>query len=216
MSLRSLECRLRWRQKGSWLTPVGFGWLFLGIWGLLLSHEPPQVKAGFMLLLPSLWALIALMAVGRGLEPNPTEEAWVALRSALPHKERLYRLQLFFLVLLTVGAQVLSLPLLRLLWDFPWSWMGPSALILGTTMPSFILLGLLIQALMPPRETSGFLLAFILIPLYIPILLWSAGAIEALLYGRPYLPYLALLLALQLALWQGVPWGLSAIERVWL
>jgi heme exporter protein B len=85
------------------------------------------------------------------------------------------------------------------------------ALILVT--PALSLLGGLGAALTLGARRGGLLLAFLILPLFIPILILGMGAIAAVAEGRSALGALELLGALDLGLLALVPWAMATALR---
>lgn len=78
-------------------------------------------------------------------------------------------------------------------------WLLPATLLLAT--PLLSLIGAVCVALTVGMHRSGMLLALLVLPLYVPVLIFGAGACDAAQAGLPYLaPLLWLGAALVLAL----------------
>jgi heme exporter protein B len=86
-----------------------------------------------------------------------------------------------------------------------------AALALGT--PSLSLIGALGAALALGARRAGALMALLVLPLYIPALIFGVAAVDAALAGRPASPYLAILGALLLAAIPLCPWATAAALR---
>jgi heme exporter protein B len=85
------------------------------------------------------------------------------------------------------------------------------ALALGT--PSLSLIGALGAALTLGARRGGALLVLLVLPLYIPALIFGVAAVDASLSGLAALPHLAILAALLLAAIPLCPWATAAALR---
>ena len=85
------------------------------------------------------------------------------------------------------------------------------ALVLGT--PTLSLIGALGAALTLGARRAGALLALLILPLYIPALIFGVAAVDAALAGFATTPHLAILGALLLAAIPLCPWATAAALR---
>jgi len=112
---------------------------------------------------------------------------------------------------LTTGLPlIVTAPLLAVLMQLPaegfWTLLG--ALLLGT--PTLSLIGAVGAALILGSRRGGVLLSLLVLPLYIPILIFGVSAVDAAIFDqavRPHLLFLAALLVGSLAL---TPWAAAA------
>ncbi len=86
-----------------------------------------------------------------------------------------------------------------------------AALALGT--PTLNLIGGLGAALILGARRASGLLALLVLPLYIPILIFGVAAVDAAILGLPALPHLAILGACLLVALALCPWGTAAALR---
>lgn len=86
-----------------------------------------------------------------------------------------------------------------------------AALALGT--PTLNLIGGLGAALILGARRSSGLLALLVMPLYIPVLIFGVSAVDAAMFGLTALPHLAILAACLLAALALCPWGTAAALR---
>lgn len=98
---------------------------------------------------------------------------------------------------------VVAAPLLGVLMQLPAEgfWVLVLAMLVGT--PSLSLIGVVGAALTLGARRGGVLIALLVLPLYVPTLIFGAAAVEAVLTGgeaRPHLLFLAAILALALPL----------------
>jgi heme exporter protein B len=87
-----------------------------------------------------------------------------------------------------------------------------ASLLIGT--PSLILLGSTATALTLGARRQGVLLALLVLPLYVPPLVFGAAAVEASATGGSSRPHLLLLAALSLAALGLAPWASAAALRL--
>jgi heme exporter protein B len=185
---------------------------------------------------------VLLFPFGVGPEPNILARIaagvlWVtALLAALLSLERLFAaeqedgsLDQLALLPLPLGLVVLAKVLAHwLLAGLPLTLLAPvlavalgmdpaaypvlvAALALGT--PSLSLIGALGAALALGARRAGALLALLVLPLYIPVLIFGTAAVDAALAGFAVGPHLAILGALLLAALPLCPWATAAALR---
>jgi heme exporter protein B len=112
---------------------------------------------------------------------------------------------------LTTGLPlIITAPLLAVLMQLPSEGFGVliAALLLGT--PTLSLIGAVGAALILGSRRGGVLLSLLVLPLYIPILIFGVSAVDAAIFDqsvRPHLVFLAALLVGALAL---TPWAAAA------
>jgi heme exporter protein B len=91
-------------------------------------------------------------------------------------------------------------------------WLLALGLLIGT--PTLSLLGAIGAALTLGLRAGGGLLALLILPLYVPILIFGAGSIDAMRTGLGAGPQLSLLLAALLAALVGAPLAAAAAVRI--
>ena len=185
---------------------------------------------------------VVLFPFGVGPEPNILARIaagviWVAaLLASLLSLERLFltdyedgSLELLALSALPMEAVVLAktlahwlvtgvplivaAPLLAVLLNMEAEGFGVLVLTLAVGTPILSLIGAIAAALTLGARRGGVLLSLLILPLYIPVLIFGAGAIDAALTGltpRPHLLILSGLLAAALPL---APWAGAAALR---
>jgi heme exporter protein B len=170
-----------------------------------------RVSTGVVLSMAALAALLSLDRLYQGdfedgsldlmaLGPLPLELA--ALAKALAHW-------------LSTGLPLLiAAPLLALMLNAPTESYGPMLLALALATPALSLLGGLGAALTLGSRRGGILLTLLILPLYVPVLIFAAGIISRslLLEGDPA-GALLLLSGLDLGLLAVTPWATAAALR---
>ena len=109
---------------------------------------------------------------------------------------------------------VLLAPVLALQFDLPWDAIGVLAASLALGTPVLSLLGAIGAALTLGLRGGGVLVALLVLPLYIPVLIFGAGAVSAQASGQgasAHLQLLAGVLAASLAL---APWAAAMALRL--
>lgn len=179
------ELRLAWRRRGQLLQPLVF-------YALVMLLFPLGAGADLALLgqaAPSLLWVAALLAVllaqGTLFSADLEEggiELWVTSGVSLGW---------LALAKLIAHAMIVSLPLI-LVGPVLAGWLGlrgealwvlAASMALG--MPVLCWIGALGTALTLGLPRGGILLALIVLPLYIPVLMFGAGAVHAAVEGRP-------------------------------
>tara|TARA_R100001480_G_scaffold3572_2_gene9284 strand:- start:245 stop:775 length:531 start_codon:yes stop_codon:yes gene_type:complete len=116
---------------------------------------------------------------------------------------------------LSTGLPLLLLsPLVALLLGLEQAALGAMALTLLLGTPLLSLLSVLGSALTMAADKGGILLALLILPLYIPLLIFASSAIEAASIGLEYQGQLAILLAMLLLALALVPMAVTSALRI--
>ena len=177
------DARLVWRRRGDALQPALFALLVVVLFGLALGGEAASLarNAGAVLWVAVLLAgLLSLDTLFRGDAEDGSLEQW--LLAPVP---------LAWLVAVRVIAHwttsvlplVLVAPLLGEFLHLPRAQLPVlmAALLLGT--PLLSLLGAVVAALTVGMRRSGILVALLALPLYVPVLVFGAGAMDMAAQG---------------------------------
>lgn len=198
------ECRQTWLHASLWLAPIGVGAIFLLLCGMMLGSGI-EARESMLVFLPILWGFVILSSVGQGLPIFQEEAFFLCYSTRRGSLSVLYQKQLLLLSFaLWLGLSILAF-LSVLFFGLTIALLGVQLLVLSLVVPSFLALGHLINSLLPNKSSGSVLLSFLLFPLYIPILILSALALQAAWAQMPFMPYCALLLAIQMVLWVFVP-----------
>ncbi|MDO5504680.1 MAG: heme exporter protein CcmB [Pseudoxanthomonas suwonensis] len=189
------DLRLVWRRRGDALQPALFALLVVVLFGLALGGEAASLSqnAGAVLWVAVLLAgLLSLDTLFRGDAEDGSLEQW--LLAPVP---------LAWLVAVRVIAHwttsvlplVLVAPLLGEFLHLPRAQLPVlmAALALGT--PLLSLLGAVVAALTVGMRRSGILVALLALPLYVPVLVFGAGALDLAAQGLDPVGALLLLAA---------------------
>lgn len=176
-SLLARDLRLLWRRRGDAAQPILFAVLVVALFALALGGEPEllQSVASAVLWLSILLAgLLSLDTLFRSDAEDGSLEQW--LLSPVP-LAWLVAVRVFSHWLTTAFPLVLVSPLLAELMHLPRAQLPAllAALALGT--PLLSLLGAVVAALTVGMRRAGILLALLVLPLYVPVLVFGAGAV---------------------------------------
>ncbi|MCK5092954.1 MAG: heme exporter protein CcmB, partial [Gammaproteobacteria bacterium] len=117
--------------------------------------------------------------------------------------------------LLTGLPLVLITPLIGLQYNLSETALGVMMLVLLIGTPILSLLGAIGAALTLGLRGGGIILALLILPLYIPVLIYGAGAISASSMGFTAIqPYLLLLTAFLILAVMFTPWATAAALRI--
>jgi len=208
------DLMLAFRRRSDLLNPLIFFLMVASLFPLGISPEPTfleQIAPGVV------WvgALLATLLSMDGLFRSDFDDGTLEQTLLSPQP-------LFMVVLAKVTAHwmttglplTLMAPLLGVMLFLPAEGMGGLmvSLLLGT--PTLSLVGAIGAALTVGLRKGGVLISLLVLPLYIPVLIFGAGAVQAAVTGLPLGGYLALLgaiLALGVAL---APLAIAAALRI--
>jgi heme exporter protein B len=195
------DLTLVWRRRGDAANPILFALIVVALFPLSIGPEPEQLRriaAGVVFVAVLLAGLLALDTLFRGDHDDGSLEQLVLS----PHPlSLLLACKIAVHWLTTALPLILAAPLLGELMhvDDSVRWLLPATLLLAT--PLLSLIGAVCVALTVGMHRSGMLLALLVLPLYVPVLIFGAGACNAAQAGLPFLaPLLWLGAALVLAL----------------
>lgn len=208
------DLRMVWRRRGDAMQPVLFALIVVTLFPLALGGDGPmlaRIAPGVLWVAVLLSGLLNLDALFRGdLEDGSLEQmmlsttplAWLVALRILVH----WCVSALPVLLLT--------PLLAEMLHLPRPLLGPLMISLALGTPLLSLLGAVVAALTVGIRRSGMLLAVLALPLFVPVLVFGAGAVVAASQGLPWVGALYLLaagLALSLVL---APLAAAAALRI--
>ncbi|HEY1044703.1 MAG TPA: heme exporter protein CcmB [Telluria sp.] len=208
------DLMLAWRRRADVAGTLVFFLVVASLFPLAVGPEPALLRtmgAGVVWIAA---LLASMLALGRLFEPDHADGTLEQLLlSPVP---------LALLVLAKVAAHwlvsglplVLLAPVLALQYDLP-SGSGPvlaASLLLGTPVLGFI--GAMAAALTLGVRGGGVLIGLIVLPLYIPVLIFGTAAAGAVASGMDAGPYLMLLGAMLAAAVALAPWATAAGLRI--
>lgn len=180
------DLRLVWRRRGDAMQPLLFALMVVALFPLALGAESPmlaRIAPGVVWVAVLLAGLLTLDLLFRSdLEDGSLEQL---LLSPVP---------LAWLIGMRVAVHwaVTSLPLLLLtpllaeLLHLPRPLLMPLLLSLAIGTPLLSLIGATVAALTVGIRRSGMLLAVLALPLFLPVLVFGAGAVVAASQGLPW------------------------------
>lgn len=205
---------LAYRRRSDFMNPLAFFLIVCSLFPLGVGPDPAQLA----LLAPGILWVVALLACllstdtmlrhdfdDGSLEQmilSPAPLYMQAMAKTLSH----WLLSGFPLTLMS--------PLLGLLLQLPDEGMGALVLsmALGTASLSFI--GAIGAGLTVGLRKGGLLLSLIILPLYIPVLIFGVGTVQAAVNGLPYLGMLAILGAFLMLALSLAPLAIAAAIRI--
>jgi heme exporter protein B len=156
-------------------------------------------------------ALLASMLALERVFQTDYEDGSLELLALSPMPLELAVLAKVFAHWLTTGLPLIAAtPLLAVLLNLEWAALAVLIPTLGIATPTMSLVGAVGAALALGSRRGGILLSLLVLPLYVPVLIFGAGAADAALGGfsaRPQLLVLAGLFCAALAL---CPWAAAA------
>ncbi|PUE53104.1 heme exporter protein CcmB [Limnohabitans sp. 2KL-17] len=208
------DLRLAFRRKSEWLGVVFFFVLVAALFPLAIGPEPATLR----LIGPGvLWVaalLASMLSLGRLFDADHQDGSLEQMAlSAAP---------LSWLVSAKLGAHwlmsglplVLLSPLLGLQFALDPDALAMLALTLLIGTPVLTLLGAIGAALTLGVRGSGMLQSLLLLPLYVPVLVFGTGAVDAQVRGLGAEAHVSVLLALLLAAAAFSPWACAAALRL--
>ncbi|WP_413110683.1 heme exporter protein CcmB [Thaumasiovibrio sp. DFM-14] len=208
------ELKVAFRRKTDVLNPLWFFILVITLFPLAIGPEPnllARIAPGIIWVAALLSCLLSLERLFKDDFLDGTLEQMLLQTTALP-----------LLVLAKVTAHwiltglplIIISPLLALLLSLDVaSWLAvATTLALGT--PTLSLLGAVGVALTVGLQKGGVLLSLLILPLYIPVLIFATAAIDAAGLGLSYQGQLAMLAAILVAAFTLTPFAIAAALRI--
>lgn len=193
------ELKLLWANKHDYLQPIFFFLMVLSFFPLAISVSPSQLA----LLFPGLFCITMLLSHLLSLSSlfqqdyeDGTLMQWLIQPEPLTN---LIRIKLFCHILLFMFSMFLLIPMGMVLYHIPFVQAGLYFEVTFLAVPSITILGATASALTVALKKGFLLLSLLVIPFYIPILLFSTLALEKNMHGLNNHGELALLLASGLA-----------------
>lgn len=208
------ELRLLARQKSDWLNPVLFFVIVLTLFPLGVGPEPNMLRIiapGIVWIAALLSVLLAAERLFKDDYRNGVIEQLVAAR----HTLLAFVLAKIASNWLSTGLPLILLaPVVALLFNMELPALHAMALTLALGTPVLSLLSVLGAAITVSADKGGILLALLILPLYIPLLIFASAAIEAASMGLEYRGQLAVLLAIVLFSLALVPMAVCSALKI--
>ena len=217
ISLRALAARdllLAFRQRADLLTALLFFVIVASLFPLGVGADPQLLRS----IGPGVMWVAALLAAMLGLNRLfAADYADGSLEQILLAPQPLSLLVLAKVLahwLATGLPLALIAPLLGLQYDLPAAALGVLSLSLLLGTPILSLLGAIGAALTLGLRGGGTLISLLVLPLYVPVLIFGAGAVDASAAGLDYGAQLSLLGAFLLVTLVFSPWATAAALRI--
>ncbi|PCF96991.1 heme exporter protein CcmB [Vreelandella nigrificans] len=208
------DMMLMLRRRGEVLNPLVFFALVITLFPIGISPDPELlavIAPGLLWVAALLAALLSLDSLFRSdyedgsleqllLAPQPL--AALGLAKVAVHW------------LLTGLPLALMAPLLGIMLALPTGSYAVLALSLALGTASLSLIGAIGAALTVGLARGGVLLSLLVLPLYIPVLIFGAGAVQAAIMGDGVTAHLAILGALLAVALMLAPWAIAASLRI--
>lgn len=182
-ALLARDLKLLWRRRGDAAQPILFALLVVALFALALGGNPQllqRVASAVLWLSVLLAGLLSLDTLFRGDAEDGSLEQWLLSPVPLPW---LVAVRVFSHWLTTAFPLVLVSPLLAELMQLPHEQLPVLVASLALGTPLLSLLGAVVAALTVGMRRSGILLALLVLPLYVPVLVFGAGAVAASAQG---------------------------------
>jgi heme exporter protein B len=212
-ALLQRDLKLAYRQASDSMTVLAFFVLATVLFPLAVGPEPAilaRIGAGVV------WvaALLAAMLSMDRMFQSDYDDGTLELLVIAPGQLELCVLAKAAAHWLTTGVPlIVAAPLMGLFLNLDAHGYGTLllALLLGT--PSLSLIGAVGAALVLGARRGGALLSLLILPLFVPVLIFGVGAVEAALTDVSARPHLLVLTALTLAALALAPWPAAAALR---
>lgn len=202
------------RSRNEIINPLAFFGIVIALFPLAVSPEAAvlsKIAPGIIWVAALLATLLSLDGLFKGdFDDGSLEQILVSPQSIL------------VLCIAKVGAHwllsgfllTLLSPLLAVMLFLPTQAMGAllCSLLLGT--PTLSLIGAIGAALTVGLRKGGVLISLLVLPLYIPVLIFGAGAVQAGVMGLPIAGYLALLGAMMVFSLMFAPFAIAAALKL--
>ena len=204
---------LTWRRRGDALNPALFAIMVVVMFPLALGPEPNQlanISVGIVFVAVLLAGLLALDTLFRGDHEDGTLEQIVLS----PHPLSLLLGSKILVHWLSTALPLIVIsPALAEMLHLPRAVMP--VLIVALTLATLLLslLGAVCVALTIGMRRSGMLLALLVLPLYVPVLIFGVGAIDAAVGARDATTHLLILGGLLAVALPLSPWATAAALR---
>ncbi|MFG6178753.1 heme exporter protein CcmB [Halomonas sp. THAF12] len=205
---------LRLRGRGEVWNPLVFFALVITLFPIGISPDPTllaTIAPGLLWVAALLAALLSLDGVFRGDFEDGSLEQLLLSPQPLP---ALALAKVAVHWLLTGLPLALMAPVLGIMLSLPMGSYAVLALSLALGSASLSLIGAIGAALTVGLSRGGVLLSLLVLPLYIPVLIFGAGAVQAAIQGGGVAAHLAILGALLAAALIFAPFAIAAALRI--
>lgn len=208
------DLTLMLRRRSEVINPLVFFALVITLFPLGISPAPEllaEIAPGLLWVAALLATQLSLDALFRGDHDDGSLEQLLLAPQPLP---ALVLAKVLVHWLLTGLPLALMAPLLGLMLSLPTGSYGVLMLSLALGSASLSLIGAIGAALTVGLARGGILLSLLVLPLYIPVLIFGAGAVQVITLGGNAAPHLAILGALLAVALMLAPWAIAAALRI--
>ncbi|WP_407650030.1 heme exporter protein CcmB [Halomonas rhizosphaerae] len=205
---------LMMRRRSEVLNPLVFFALVITLFPIGISPDPEllaTIAPGLLWVAALLAALLSLDSLFRSDYDDGSLEQLLLSPQPLP---ALALAKVAVHWLLTGLPLALMAPLLGIMLSLPAGSYAVLALSLALGSASLSLIGAIGAALTVGLSRGGVLLSLLVLPLYIPVLIFGAGAVQAAILGDGVSAHLAILGALLAVALSLAPWAIAASLRI--
>jgi heme exporter protein B len=205
---------LAWRRRSDIATAVLFFVIVTSLFPLGIGPEPNLLReiASGVIWVAAL--LACMLALARMFEPDYADGALDQMLIAAAPLGAIVIARVFAHWLVSGLPLVVLSPLLALQFDLPPELVGVLVLSLLLGTPVLSLVGAIGAALTLGLRGGGVLLALLVLPLYVPVLIIGAGALDAAAAGLGALPHFLLLGAMLVVAGAFAPWAIASALRI--
>lgn len=208
------ELLIAFRRKADVLNPLWFFIIVITLFPLSIGPEPTllaRIAAGIVWVAALLSALLSLERLFRDDFSDGSLEQMMLMPSPL---SVLVLAKVFAHWVLTGLPLIIISPLLAILLSLDFNTWLAIVLTLSLGTPTLSFLGAVGVALTVGLQKGGVLLSLLILPLYIPVLIFATSAIDAATLGMAYNGQLAILGALLMGSATLTPFAISSALRV--
>lgn len=208
------DLTLMLRRRSEVINPLVFFALVITLFPLGISPAPAllaEIAPGLLWVAALLATQLSLDALFRSDHDDGSLEQLLLAPQPLP---MLVLAKVLVHWLLTGLPLALMAPLLGLMLSLPAGSYGVLMLSLALGSASLSLIGAIGAALTVGLARGGILLSLLVLPLYIPVLIFGAGAVQVITLGGNAAPHLAILGALLAVALMLAPWAIAAALRI--
>ncbi|WP_280546395.1 MULTISPECIES: heme exporter protein CcmB [unclassified Halomonas] len=205
---------LMMRRRSEVLNPLVFFALVITLFPIGISPDPEllaTIAPGLLWVAALLAALLSLDSLFRSDYDDGSLEQLLLSPQPLP---ALALAKVAVHWLLTGLPLALMAPLLGIMLSLPAGSYAVLSLSLALGTASLSLIGAIGAALTVGLSRGGVLLSLLVLPLYIPVLIFGAGAVQAAILGDGVSAHLAILGALLAVALSLAPWAIAASLRI--
>ena len=213
LAMLGRDLRLAYRQGSDVVLALAFFLIAASLFPLGVGPDP-QVLAGLAAGVIWVLALLSVMLSLDRLFQSDYDDGALELMALSPVPMTVLVLAKSLAHWLTTGVPLLVLaPVIGVLLNMPADGYLPMIVGLAIGTPTLSLIGAIGAALVLGARRANLLTALLVLPLYIPVLIFGVTAVDAALAGLPVRPHLLLMAAILAAALPLAPWAAAAAIR---